>query len=71
MYLFIKFIFRRLLKMSNNVRPETMKRITTPELAGAFIDEQVALVQKQVGNKKSITRTFRRCRLLCCCCSSY
>lgn len=38
--------------MSNNVRPETMKRITTPELAGAFIDEQVALVQKQVGNKK-------------------
>lgn len=52
MYLFIKFIFRRLLKMSNNVRPETMKRITTPELAGAFIDEQVALVQKQVGNKK-------------------
>lgn len=38
--------------MSNNVRPETMKRITTPELASAFIDEQVALVQKQVGNKK-------------------
>ena len=25
----------------NNVRPETMERITTPELAAKFIDEQV------------------------------
>ena len=34
------------------VRPETMQRITTPELAQAFIDEQVALIRKQVGDKK-------------------
>ena len=27
--------------MEKNVRPESMKRITTPELANAFIDEQV------------------------------
>ncbi len=38
--------------MSNDVRPETMERITTPELANAFIDEQIALVRNQVGNKK-------------------
>ena len=33
-------------------RPEDMVRITTPALAQAFIDEQVRLVQEQVGNKK-------------------
>ena len=38
--------------MSNNIRPETMARITTPELAAAFIDEQVAAVRAQVGDKK-------------------
>ncbi len=39
--------------MSNsNVRPETMERITTPALAQAFIEEQVAEVRKQVGDKK-------------------
>ena len=38
--------------MSNDVRPATMERITTPELANAFIDEQVALVREQVGDKK-------------------
>ncbi len=38
--------------MSGNVRPESMVRITTPELAKAFIDEQVAEVRKQVGDKK-------------------
>lgn len=36
----------------NNVRPETMQRITTPELAEKFIDEQVAEVRAQVGDKK-------------------
>ena len=36
----------------SNVRPETMERITTPELANAFIDEQVALIKEQVGDKK-------------------
>ena len=35
-----------------DVRPESMERITTPELAKAFIEEQVEAVKKQVGNKK-------------------
>ena len=38
--------------MSNDVRPDSMERITTLELANAFIDEQVAEVRKQVGDKK-------------------
>ena len=38
--------------MSTNVRPETMERITTPALANAFIEEQVAQVRAQVGSKK-------------------
>ena len=38
--------------MENNVRPADMARITTPELAQAFIEEQVAAVRAQVGNKK-------------------
>ena len=33
-------------------RPDDMKRITTPELANAFIEEQVAEVRAQVGDKK-------------------
>ena len=37
---------------ANNVRPADMERITTPELAKAFIDEQVAAVREQVGDKK-------------------
>lgn len=38
--------------MDNNVRPETMERITTPELANAFIDEQIKLIREQIGSKK-------------------
>ena len=38
--------------MDNNVRPAGMARITTPELAKAFIEEQVAAVRAQVGDKK-------------------
>ena len=38
--------------MDSNVRPESMKRINTPELANAFIDEQVKAIQAQVGNGK-------------------
>ena len=38
--------------MSGNVRPETMERITTPELAQAFIDEQVEELRAQIGDKK-------------------
>ena len=38
--------------MDTNVRPESMARITTPELAKQFIDEQIAAVREQVGDKK-------------------
>ena len=38
--------------MSSNVRPETMERITTKALADAFIEEQIAEIRKQVGEKK-------------------
>ena len=38
--------------MNNNVRPETMERINSKALAQAFIDEQVELIRKQVGDKK-------------------
>ena len=38
--------------MENNVRPESMARITTPELAQAFIEDQIAQVRAQVGDKK-------------------
>lgn len=33
-------------------RPADMLRITTPELAQAFIEEQVALIKEQVGDKE-------------------
>ncbi|MCR5338166.1 MAG: glutamine-hydrolyzing GMP synthase [Lachnospiraceae bacterium] len=38
--------------MVNERRPDDMKRITTPELADAYIDEQIALLREQVGDKK-------------------
>ena len=38
--------------MQSNVRPADMVRITTPELAQAFIEEQVAEIRGQVGDKK-------------------
>ena len=38
--------------MDPNKRPDEMVRITTPELAQAFIDEQVAAIREQVGDKK-------------------
>ena len=38
--------------MENIKRPETMERITTPALAEAFIEEQVAQIRAQVGDKK-------------------
>ncbi len=38
--------------MQNNLRPESMERITTPELANAFIEEQIAEIRAQVGDKK-------------------
>ena len=38
--------------MNENMRPESMERITTKEQALAFIDEQVKAVRAQVGDKK-------------------
>ena len=38
--------------MESNKRPESMERITTPALAEAFIAQQVADIQAQVGDKK-------------------
>ena len=38
--------------MSDNKRPETMERITTPELANAFIDEEIAKLRAQIGEGK-------------------
>ena len=38
--------------MEKIVRPESMERITTPELAQKFIEEQIAEIRAQVGSKK-------------------
>ena len=38
--------------MDSNKRPDTMARITTKELADAFIAQQIEAIRKQVGDKK-------------------
>ncbi len=38
--------------MSSNVRPASLARITTPELAEAFIAEQLEALRTQIGDKK-------------------
>ena len=38
--------------MNSNLRPDSMERITNFELANKFIDEQVAAIRAQVGDKK-------------------
>ena len=38
--------------MAMDRRPENMERITTPALAQAFIDEQIADLRAQIGDKK-------------------
>ncbi len=38
--------------MADNVRPESLKRINTPELAQAFIEEQIKALREQIGDKK-------------------
>ena len=38
--------------MADNKRPESMKRINSPELARAFIAEQIEALKKQIGDKK-------------------
>jgi len=37
---------------SSNVRPADMERITTPALAEKFVNEQIAELRAQIGNKK-------------------
>ena len=37
---------------TSNVRPASMERITTPELAQKFIDEQISELRAQIGDKK-------------------
>ena len=37
---------------TGNVRPADMERITTPELAQKFIDEQISELRAQIGDKK-------------------
>ncbi len=38
--------------MQDNVRPESMERITTPALAEAFISEQIGALRAQIGGDK-------------------
>ena len=38
--------------MDTNKRPESMQRITTPELANAFIEQQIPALRAQIGDKK-------------------
>lgn len=38
--------------MSNDVRPESMERITNEQLAKSFIEEQVDILRRQIGDKK-------------------
>ena len=51
-------------------RPETMKRINTPELANAFIEEQVAAIKAQVGficSSSSSYQSDRQTAGMCTC----
>ena len=38
--------------LNSNKRPDSMERITTPALARAFIDEQVAALRAEIGDRK-------------------
>ena len=38
--------------MANDVRPESMERITNEQLAKSFIEEQVDILRRQIGDKK-------------------
>ena len=53
--------------MDNNKRPDDMIRITTEELAAAFIEEQVQAIQEQVGDKKVLLALSGGVDLLRCC----
>ena len=38
--------------MADNLRPESLQRITTPEMAKDFINEQITALRNQIGGKK-------------------
>ena len=38
--------------MADNLRPESLQRITTPEMAKDFIEEQITALRNQIGEKK-------------------
>ena len=38
--------------MADNLRPESLKRITTPEMAKDFIEEQITALRNLIGEKK-------------------
>ena len=48
--------------MDNNIRPESLARITTKEAADRFIDEQVQAVRAQVGDKTGCSERASRSR---------
>ena len=49
--------------MQENVRPESMERITTEALANAFIDEQLEALKAQIGDKKVLLALVRKMQL--------
>ena len=48
-------------KMDTNKRPESMERITTPQLAEAFIEEQIEAIKKQDVYKRQAYKPRRSC----------
>ena len=52
--------------MENNKRPDSMERITTKELADAFIEEQVKALQEQVGDSTAHQGGWKTARLRAC-----
>ena len=49
--------------MADNRRPETMERITTPQLAQAFIDEQLVEL-RAAGTSLQESQSWVRCHRL-------
>lgn len=50
-YIF-KSVEKQLEEQMDERRPDTMERITTPELANAFIEKQIEALRAQIGDKK-------------------
>ena len=39
--------------MALEVRPDNMKRIDSPALAQAYVDERIGMLREQIGDKRS------------------